>query len=121
MWSTSRWLTAGLLIGAGLFQLTPLKAACLEHCRAPAAFLSHHWRPGRLGAFRLGLVHGAYCLGCCWALMLLLFAAGIMNLVWIAGLAILVLVEKLAPFGANLARIIAALLTAAGVYVAFAP
>jgi len=120
MWSTSRWLTAGLLVAAGLFQLTPLKAACLEHCRAPAAFLSHHWQPGRLGAFRLGVVHGAYCLGCCWALMLLLFAAGIMNLVWIAGLAILVLIEKLAPFGARLAPLTAALLLGAGAYVAIA-
>ena len=118
MWSTSRWLTAGLFVAAGLFQLTPVKAACLEHCRAPAAFLSRHWRPGRLGAFRLGLVHGAYCLGCCWALMLLLFAAGIMNLVWIAGIAILVLLEKLAPFGANLAPLSAALLIGAGLYVA---
>jgi len=120
MWSTSRWLTAGLLVAAGLFQLTPLKAACLEHCRAPAAFLSQHWRSGHLGAFRLGLVHGAYCLGCCWALMLLLFAAGVMNLVWIAGLAILVLLEKLAPFGANLAPLSAALLVGAGLYVAAA-
>ena len=120
MWSTSRWLTAGLFVAAGLFQLTPVKAACLEHCRSPAAFLSRHWRPGRLGAFRLGLVHGAYCLGCCWALMLLLFAAGIMNLVWIAGLAILVLLEKLAPFGANLAPLSAALLIGAGLFVAAA-
>ena len=120
MWSTSRWLTAGLFVAAGLFQLTPVKAACLEHCRSPAAFLSRHWRPGRLGAFRLGLVHGAYCLGCCWALMLLLFAAGIMNLVWIAGIAILVLLEKLAPFGANLAPLSAALLIGAGLFVAAA-
>lgn len=118
MWSTSRWLTAGLLILAGLFQLTPLKTACLDHCRAPAAFLSHHFHPGRLAAFRLGVVHGAYCLGCCWALMLLLFAAGIMNLVWIAGLAILVLVEKLAPFGARLATPTAVLLVGTGVYAA---
>jgi len=120
MWSTSRWLTAGLLVAAGLFQLSPLKATCLDHCRAPAAFLSRHWRPGQMGAFRLGIVHGAYCLGCCWALMLLLFAAGIMNLVWIAGLAILVLLEKLAPFGANLTPFSAALLTGAGIYVAVA-
>jgi predicted metal-binding membrane protein len=120
MWSTNRWLTAGLLIAAGLFQLTPLKAACLEHCRSPAAFLSRHWRPGQLGALRLGIVHGAYCLGCCWALMLLLFAAGIMNLVWIAGLAALVLIEKLAPFGAALARVTSVLLIGAGLYAAVA-
>lgn len=118
MWSTDRWLTAGLLIAAGLFQLSPLKATCLAHCRRPAEFLSRHWRAGRLGAFRLGIVHGAYCLGCCWALMLLLFAAGIMNLVWIAGLAVLVLIEKLAPFGARLSPAIAAALIAAGLYVA---
>ncbi len=118
MWSTSRWLTAALLVAAGLFQLTPLKAACLQHCRSPAAFLSQHWRSGRWGAFRLGLVHGTYCLGCCWALMLLLFAAGIMNLVWIAGLAILVLIEKVAPFGTALTRATAAILIAAGIYVA---
>ncbi len=118
MWSTDRWLTAGLLIAAGVFQLSPLKATCLAHCRSPAEFLSRHWREGRLGAFRLGIVHGAYCLGCCWALMLLLFAAGIMNLVWIAGLAVLVLIEKLAPFGARLSPAIAAALIAAGLYVA---
>jgi len=116
MWSTNRWLTAGLLVAAGLFQLSPLKATCLAHCRSPAEFLSHHWRGGRLGALRLGVVHGAYCLGCCWALMLLLFAAGIMNLVWIAGLAILVLIEKLAPFGARLAPLTGATLIAAGLY-----
>ena len=120
MWSTDRWLTAGLLIAAGVFQLSPLKATCLAHCRSPAEFLSRHWREGRLGAFRLGIVHGAYCLGCCWALMLLLFAAGIMNLVWIAGLAVLVLIEKLAPFGARLSPAIAAALIAAGLYVAAA-
>lgn len=118
MWSTDRWLTAALLIAAGLFQLSPLKATCLAHCRSPAEFLSRHWRAGRLGAFRLGIVHGAYCLGCCWALMLLLFAAGIMNLVWIAGLAVLVLIEKLAPFGARLSPAVAAALIAAGLYVA---
>jgi predicted metal-binding membrane protein len=110
MWSTDRWLTAGLLVGAGLYQLSPLKTACLAQCRSPAEFLARHWRPGRRGAFRSGVVHGAYCLGCCWALMLLLFAAGIMNLVWIAGLSILVLIEKLAPFGAALTKPIAVLL-----------
>lgn len=120
MWSMDRWLTAGLLVAAGLFQLTPLKAACLAHCRSPAAFLAQHLRPGRGGAFRLGIIHGGYCLGCCWALMLLLFAAGIMNLVWIAGLAALVLIEKLAPFGARLSPVIAGVLLSAGVYVAAA-
>ena len=114
MWSTDRWLTAGLLVGAGLYQLSPLKTACLTQCRSPAEFLARYWRPGRLGAFRLGILHGAYCLGCCWALMLLLFAAGIMNLVWIAGLSILVLIEKLAPFGAALTKPLAVLLLLGG-------
>ncbi len=114
MWSTDRWLTAGLLVGAGLYQLSPLKTACLAQCRSPAEFLARHRRPGRLGAFRMGAEHGAYCLGCCWALMLLLFAAGIMNLVWIAGLSILVLLEKLTPIGAKLAKPLAALLLLGG-------
>jgi predicted metal-binding membrane protein len=120
MWSTSKPLTAGLLIAAGLYQLTPLKTTCLTSCRSPTEFLVRNWHAGRGGAFRMGAVHGAYCLGCCWALMLLLFAAGIMNVVWIAGLAILVLLEKLAPFGAWLSRLTAALLIGAGLYVAIA-
>jgi predicted metal-binding membrane protein len=120
MWSTSPALTAGLLIAAGLYQLTPLKTTCLASCRSPTEFLTRHSQPGNAGAFRMGVVHGAHCLGCCWALMLLLFAAGIMNLVWIAGLAILVLLEKLAPFGVRVSRLTAALLIGAGLYVAIA-
>jgi predicted metal-binding membrane protein len=118
MWSTERWLTVGLLVSAGLYQLSPLKTACLAQCRSPAEFLTRHRRPGRLGAFHMGLVHGAYCLGCCWALMLLLFAAGIMNLVWIAGLSIVVLLEKLAPFGAALTKPLAVLFLLAAAAVA---
>jgi predicted metal-binding membrane protein len=88
---------AGLvLIAAGLYQLTPLKTACLKHCQHPVFFLMHHWKSGTSGAFRMGLEHGGYCLGCCWFLMALLFVGGIMNLLWIAGLAILVGIEKLA-------------------------
>jgi predicted metal-binding membrane protein len=120
MWSTSPLLSAALLIAAGLYQLTPLKTTCLASCRSPAEFLTRNWHAGRAGAFRMGVVHGAHCLGCCWALMLLLFAAGIMNLVWIAGLSILVLLEKLAPFGARLSQLTAALLIGAGLYVAIA-
>jgi predicted metal-binding membrane protein len=110
------WFTGALFLAAALYQLSPLKAACLTHCRSPAAFLARHRRPGARGAFRLGLIHGAYCVGCCWVLMLLLFAAGIMNLVWIAGLAILVLAEKLLPFGARLAPLTAGVLATAGLY-----
>jgi predicted metal-binding membrane protein len=98
----------------GLYQLTPLKTACLNHCRGPAAFLAAHWRAGLSGAFRMGVAHGAYCLGCCAVLMLLLFVGGVMNLVWIAGLTLLVAVEKLAPFGAVVARVTGAVLIAGG-------
>jgi predicted metal-binding membrane protein len=88
-----------LLIAAGVYQLSPLKSACLRQCRSPAQFLSQHWRPGRWGALRLGMLHGAYCVGCCWMLMALLFVGGVMNLWWIVALALLVGVEKLAPRG----------------------
>ncbi|QKP78824.1 DUF2182 domain-containing protein [Methyloligella sp. GL2] len=114
MSSRSALLSGGLLVAAGLYQLTPLKDACLRHCRGPAHFLTQHWRPGLLGAFRMGLAHGAYCLGCCAVLMLLLFVGGVMNLVWIAGLTLFVAVEKLAPHGAAISRLTAILLIAAG-------
>jgi predicted metal-binding membrane protein len=89
-----------LLLAAGIYQLTPIKHACLRHCRSPLAFLSTHWRRrGARGALRLGLVHGAFCVGCCWFLMGLLFFGGVMNLYWIAGLALFVLFEKTVPAG----------------------
>ncbi|MXO60823.1 DUF2182 domain-containing protein [Altererythrobacter salegens] len=93
------WLPAALLFVAGLYQLSPFKEVCLEHCRNPASFLSRHLRPGRAGTFRTGAVHGAYCLGCCWLLMALLFVGGVMNLAWIALLTLLVAGEKLLPRG----------------------
>jgi len=99
MGSRSRWLSGAVLLAAGLYQLTPLKNVCLAHCRSPTSFLSRHWRPHRFGALRLGAMHGAYCVGCCWMLMALLFVGGVMNLVWIAALAILVLVEKVVRRG----------------------
>ncbi|MCU0790524.1 MAG: DUF2182 domain-containing protein [Nitratireductor sp.] len=85
-----------VLVAAGLYQLTPVKQACLKHCQHPVMFVMHHWRPGRHGAFSMGLRHGAYCVGCCWLLMALLFVGGVMNLLWIAGIAIYVGLEKLA-------------------------
>jgi predicted metal-binding membrane protein len=88
-----------LLIAAGLYQMTPLKHACLRHCRSPVAYLAEHWRPGRRGALVMGAEHGAFCLGCCWMLMVLLFYGGVMNLYWVGGLAFYVLVEKLLPAG----------------------
>jgi predicted metal-binding membrane protein len=114
MGSESRWLSGGVLIAAGLYQLSPLKGLCLAHCRAPASFLSQHWRPGAAGAVRLGAMHGAYCVGCCWVLMALLFVGGVMNLVWIAALAVLVLAEKLAPRGDWIGRVVGVVLLAWG-------
>jgi predicted metal-binding membrane protein len=101
MVSRSAWLGAVLLIAAGVYQLTPLKNACLRNCRAPAHFLSRYWRAGRPGAFRMGVRLGAYCLGCCWILMGLLFVGGVMNLTWIAAITVFVLLEKTVPFGVN--------------------
>jgi predicted metal-binding membrane protein len=99
MASTSSVLGGLLLLAAGLYQLTPIKQACLRHCRHPTTFLASHWRRGIAGAVRMGLEHGAYCVGCCWFLMGLLFVGGVMNLKWIAGLALLVLLEKTIPAG----------------------
>lgn len=99
MVSTSPALGAGLLIVAGTYQLTPFKHACLDHCRSPAHFLSTHWKNGVSGAFRMGLEHGAFCVGCCWALMGLLFLGGVMNLLWVAAIAFFVLLEKVIPRG----------------------
>ena len=96
--STSGYLGGALLLLAAVFQWSPLKYACLKQCRTPMGFLMTSWRDGHGGALRMGLEHGAYCLGCCWALMLLLFVLGIMNLVWIAALAAFVLAEKVAPW-----------------------
>lgn len=101
MMSTSRWLGAGILAAAAAYQVLPLKEACLRHCRAPAHFLAEHYRPGRLGALRMGLEHGLYCVGCCWLLMTLLFVGGVMNLLWIALISGFVLLEKIAPARAH--------------------
>jgi predicted metal-binding membrane protein len=99
MSSTSAWLGGFLLLAAGIFQFTPLKHACLTQCRAPFEFIMTRWREGRGGAFRMGIEHGLFCTGCCWALMGLLFVAGVMNILWIAALSLVVGVEKLLPRG----------------------
>jgi predicted metal-binding membrane protein len=112
---TSPWLAAALLVAAGLFQLTPLKRACLVRCRAPLTFLMTEWREGWSGAFLMGLRHGAYCVGCCWLLMSLLFVAGVMNLLWVAAISLLVLAEKALPAGPRLGRTAGRLLLAGGV------
>jgi predicted metal-binding membrane protein len=93
-----------ILVAAGVYQLTPVKGACLTHCRSPLGFLIANWRDGRLGAFHMGARHGLYCLGCCWALMTVLFAAGVMNLLVVAALSVFVLAEKIGPAGAWVAR-----------------
>jgi predicted metal-binding membrane protein len=105
---------AAALIAAGVYQLTPLKNACLRNCRTPAHFLSRYWRTGNLGAFRMGLRLGAYCVGCCWILMALLFVGGVMNLLWIAAISIFILLEKTIPFGEVGARFAGAAMIVAG-------
>jgi predicted metal-binding membrane protein len=94
-----------ILVGAGIYQLTPLKGTCLRHCQSPLGFLLTNWRDGLLGALQMGMRHGAYCLGCCWALMGVLFVVGVMNLVWVAALTGFVLLEKTGPAGVAVARV----------------
>ena len=105
MIATSPAFGAALLVAAGIYQLTPLKLACLQHCRAPAHFLARHWRPGPGGALRLRFEHGLFCLGCCWILMELLFLGGVMNLLWIVTITLFVLLEKVIPFGPQGGRV----------------
>lgn len=112
---SSRPIAAAVLIVAGLYQLSPWKNGCLVHCRSPLNFLMTHWREGTWGAFEMGVTHGTYCLGCCWALMIVLFAVGVMNLAWVAGLAAFVLLEKVAPKGVLVARLSGAVLVAFGI------
>ena len=113
--SRSRLLTAVLLLLAGLYQFSPLKRICLRACRTPMGFMIGHWRPGARGAFAMGLRHGWLCLGCCWALMGLLFIGGMMNLAWVAAVSVAVAVEKLAPRGEALGRVMGAALIVAAV------
>jgi predicted metal-binding membrane protein len=105
MASVSGWFGGALLLAAGIFQFTPLKQSCLTHCRGPLKFIMTRWREGAGGAFRMGLEHGAFCTGCCWALMALLFVAGVMNILWIAALTLLVCLEKMLPARASQFRL----------------
>jgi predicted metal-binding membrane protein len=115
MASGSIWLTGILLLVAGTVQFTPLKEACLRHCRTPMGFLLTEWRDGVVGAWRMGVKHGLFCLGCCWALMGLLFIAGVMNLVWVAALTAAVLIEKLHPAGERVGKFLGGVLIVLGV------
>jgi len=112
---TSPTLGGLLFVAAGAYQFTPLKHACLSSCRSPFDFIVNHWHDGPVGAVRMGFSHGLYCLGCCWILMALLFVGGVMNLIWVAVLTAVVLVEKLIPAGPWLARIGGLLLVGYGV------
>ena len=113
---TNTVLGSSLLIMAGVFQFTRFKQACLNHCRTPFAFFLSEWRDGLGGAFAMGVKHASFCLGCCWFLMALLFVAGVMNLVWVATLSILVLLEKVTPFGSTLSRLMGVFFIAWGVW-----
>jgi len=115
------FLAGGIIVGAAVYQLTPLKDTCLRHCRSPFMFLMQHWKPGRIGALRVGLVHGSWCVGCCWALMAALFALGVMSIGWMAFIAALIAAEKLLPSPAIASRGIALLLLVLGLAVAITP
>lgn len=110
--------TAVLLVVAGVYQWLPIKTRCLTQCQSPVQFISTHWAPGTTGAFRMGIEHGIFCLGCCWALMLLLFVGGVMNLFWIAVLALYILLERILPNGSALGRGMGVLLILSGLVVA---
>ena len=107
-------VSGAFFVAAGIYQLLPIKQACLRHCRAPTEFLARHWRAGTTGALRMGLRHGLLCVGCCWMLMGLLFVGGAMNLLWIAALAVIVFIEKAIPRGKLAGRVLAAGLVAWG-------
>jgi predicted metal-binding membrane protein len=115
------YVAGGAIVLAGLYQLTPLKARCLEHCRTPLHFIVHDWRDGRLGTLRMGAAHGAYCVGCCWGLMLILFSLGVMSLLWMAVVAGVIFAEKTIPWGRLLTRPLAVAFVALGIWVMASP
>jgi len=116
---TSVVVGGGLLVAAGLYQISPLKSACLRKCQSPLMFFARNWQKGYLGALRMGLSHGLYCLGCCWVLMGLLFYGGVMELRWIVGLALYVAAEKLIPAGNRLSRFTGILLIGWGAWTVY--
>jgi predicted metal-binding membrane protein len=121
-WGHGGPIVAGTaIVIAGVYQLTPLKRVCLRHCRTPFHWVLHRWHNGPLGPARMGLEHGGYCIGCCWALMVVLFAVGVMSLAWMAVIAGLVFAEKVLPRGERLATVFAVTLVALGVWIAVAP
>jgi predicted metal-binding membrane protein len=115
------YVAGGAVAAAGLYELTPLKEVCLRHCRGPMHFIFFGWRHGRLGAVRMGLEHGLYCVGCCWGLMVILFALGVMSLFWMAVIAGVIFAEKVLPHGFRLSRVFALAFVALGIWIAVAP
>jgi predicted metal-binding membrane protein len=115
------YVAGGLVVLAGLYELTPLKEICLRHCRSPMHFVVGGWRDGAGGALRMGVEHGAYCLGCCWGLMLVLFAVGVMSILWMAIIAMLIFAQKVLPYGAKLSRVFAVAFVAFGIWIAASP
>jgi len=121
-WERAGPEVAGAAIAlAGVYQLTPLKRVCLHHCRTPLGFVMHHWRGGPAGAVRMGVEHGAWCVGCCWALMVVLFAVGVMSITWMVVVAAIVFAEKVLPIGERVAKLLAVVLVVFGIWVAVAP
>jgi predicted metal-binding membrane protein len=116
-----RWIAAGVLVAAAAYELTPLKHACLRRCRGPLGFLLQNWRDGRAGALQMGIVHGGWCVGCCWALMAALFALGVMSIGWMVLIAALIAIEKLVPWRWLATNGVAAALLILGVWVAASP
>ena len=119
--SAGPYVAGGAVAAAGLYELTPLKAVCLRHCRSPFHFLVHRWQPGVRGAARMGAEHGAYCVGCCWGLMLILFALGVMSILWMVLIAGVIFAEKVLPHGFRLAHVPALVFVALGIWIAAAP
>ena len=115
------YVAGGAVAAAGIYQLTPLKEVCLRHCRGPMHFLLGGWRPGRLGAVRMGAEHGLYCVGCCWGLFVIFFAVGIMSLFWMALIAGVIFAEKVLPYGRRLSRVFAVAFIALGIWIAADP
>jgi predicted metal-binding membrane protein len=115
------YVVGAAVAAAGLYELTPVKTVCLRHCRSPLHFVATGWREGAPGAFRMGAEHGAYCLGCCWGLMIVLFALGVMSLFWMALVAGIIVFQKLVPRADRLVPVVAAALVALGIWVAAAP
>jgi predicted metal-binding membrane protein len=118
------WTVVGsaiILIGAGLYQFSSWKGVCLTHCRSPLSFILHQWRQGRLGAFRMGIDHGAYCVGCCWGLMLVMFVMGLMSLAWMGLLTVVIFLEKVTSYGPALSKVAGGILIVLGVGILLHP